>query len=160
MRRFLSLMCLPALCLAGLSLPARAADPAKPDAPGAAIPDAQAAKPDAPPAQPTKPDATPAHHARQTWEQHFSTANQAHDGHLTAAEAKEGYPEIAKHFDDIDADHKGYVTVGDIRAWRVMRKAARRLAKPPEDKLRPRSAVQHVFPDFNNAPAARTQTKT
>jgi hypothetical protein len=55
---------------------------------------------------------------------------------------------VAKHFEDIDVEHKGYVTENDIRAWEVMRKAGRRLMKAPEDKLRPRSAVQRTFPDF------------
>lgn len=55
---------------------------------------------------------------------------------------------IAKHFDDIDVDHKGYVTENDVRAWRIMRKSAHRLAKPQEeDKLRPRAAFQRVHPD-------------
>jgi hypothetical protein len=63
--------------------------------------------------------------ARATWEQHFTQADLAHDGHLTLEEAKGGFPLVAKHFDDIDVDHEGYVTTNDIRAWRVMRKAAR-----------------------------------
>jgi hypothetical protein len=90
----------------------------------------------------------PAHPARQTLQQHFTSANQSHDGHLTAEEAKGGYADVSKHFDDIDVEHKGYVTENDIRAWEIMRKAGRRLMKAPEDKLRPRSAVQRTFPDF------------
>jgi hypothetical protein len=89
--------------------------------------------------EPAKTDCRP---ARLTWEQRFTQANVAHDGHLTLEEAKGGYPLIAKHFDDIDVDHKGYVTTNDIRAWRVMRKAAHRLTHPPEDKLKPRPAYQ------------------
>jgi hypothetical protein len=116
MRRFLGLLLLPIL-----SLPAWAADP----------PTANASR---------------AHAPRQTWQHHFAEANAAHDGHLTLEEAKGGYGLVAKHFDDIDADHKGYVTENDVRAWRVMRKATHRLAKPPEDKLRPRSAVQRIYP--------------
>jgi hypothetical protein len=120
MRRFLILI---VLSLAVSSVPAGAAD----------LPKACAA---------------PAHPARQTREQHFSGANLAHDGHLTAAEAKGGYADVARHFEDIDVEHKGYVTENDIRAWEVVRKAGRRLMKAPEDKLRPRSAVQRTFPDF------------
>ena len=86
------------------------------------------------------------HHARQTWQQRFSQANSAHDGHLTPEEAKNGFPLVARHFDDIDVDHKGYVTQNDVRAWRIMRKAAHRLAQPPEDKLRPRPAYQRHYP--------------
>ena len=103
--------------------------------------------------EPAKADTSP-HHARVTSEQRFNQANSTHDGHLTFAEAKAGYPLVAKHFDDIDVDHRGYVTADDIRAWQIMRKAARRLAKPPEDKLRPRSAVQHVAPNVSNRRAA------
>ena len=102
---------------------------------------------------------TPAvHKVRQTWQQRFAQANATHDGHLTLEEAKGGYVDIAKHFDDIDVDHKGYVTENDIRAWRVMRQAAHRLAKPPEDKLRPRSAVQRTYPDFQTLTVAGKQT--
>jgi hypothetical protein len=83
-----------------------------------------------------------AHGARMTWEHRFEQANLAHDGHLTLEEAKGGYAVVAKHFEDIDADHKGYVTENDIKAWRVMRKAAHRLAKPEEDRLKPSNAMQ------------------
>jgi hypothetical protein len=84
------------------------------------------------------------HPTRQTWEQHFAQANTAHDGHLTLEEAKGGFGLVAKHFDDIDVDHKGYVTENDIRAWRAMRKAAHRLTQPPAE--RPVDLVQrHRF---------------
>lgn len=118
MRPFLGL-----LLLSALSLPAFAEDPPKAEAPSQ-------------------------HHARMTWEQHFVQANLAHDGHLTLEEAKGGYADVARRFDDIDADHKGYVTQNDIQAWRVKRKAAHRVTKPAEDKPRPGSAVQRVEPDF------------
>jgi hypothetical protein len=72
----------------------------------------------------------PAHHARETWQRHFTRANAAHDGHLTRQEAEGGYSAVARHFDDVDVDSKGYVTESDIRTWRVMRKAAHRLTKP------------------------------
>jgi len=133
MRRFPTLLLLPLLSVMAPA-PARAADP---------------------PAACT----TPAHSARQTWEQHFAAADLAHDGHLTQAEATAGYPDIAKHFDDIDVDRKGYVTVNDIRAWRVVRKAGQRLGKPPEDKLRPRSAVQRTYPDFRTITVAGQQSQ-
>jgi hypothetical protein len=99
------------------------------------------------PALAEEPAATNSHPARMTWEQHFTQADLAHDGHLTLEEAKGGFPLVAKHFDDIDVDHKGYVTTNDIRAWRVMRKAARRLTHPPEDKLKPQHAYQRRPPD-------------
>jgi hypothetical protein len=99
------------------------------------------------PALAEEPAKTDCHPARMTWEQRFTQADLAHDGHLTLEEAKSGFPLVAKHFDDIDVDHKGYVTTNDIRAWRVMRKAARRLTHPPEDKLKPQHAYQRRPPD-------------
>lgn len=92
-------------------------------------------------------DATPKHQGRASWQEHFKEANQAHNGHLTLDEAKNGYPTIAKHFQDIDADGKGYVTENDIRAWQAMRKAAHQLGKAPPDELRPRNAYQRTYPD-------------
>jgi hypothetical protein len=83
-----------------------------------------------------------AHAARQTWEQHFAQANLAHDSHLTQAEAKGGYALIATHFNDIDMEHKGFVTENDIRTWQAMRKAARKLAHAPADRLKPQHAFQ------------------
>jgi len=109
-------------------------------------------------ADPPKPD--PAHPARMTWEQHFTRANLAHDGHLTLEEAKSGYALVAKHFDDIDADHKGYVTENDIRAWRVMRKAGHRLTQPPEDPLKPRHAMQLGPVERRPVSASATETVT
>ena len=82
------------------------------------------------------------HAGRHTWQQHFTQANLAHDGHLTQAEAKGGFALVAKHFDDIDVDHKGYVTEDNIRTWQAMRKAARKLGHPPADKLKPQHAFQ------------------
>ena len=105
-----------------------------------------------------KSDAVPTHAARKTWQQHFTDANLAHNGHLTLEEAQGGYADVSKHFEDIDADHKGYVTENDIRAWRAMRKAAHRLMKQPEDKLRPRSAVQRTYPNFRTIPVAGKRT--
>jgi hypothetical protein len=129
MRLLLSLLLLPILsgsALADETLPA---------------PQAQAAEIQASPAplavQP--PKASP---KRLTWQQHFAQANLAQDGHLTLGEATAGFPLIAKHFDDIDADHKAYVTENDIRSWRALRSATRRLAHPPADKLKPVNAFQ------------------
>jgi hypothetical protein len=88
-----------------------------------------------------KADGPSQHQARMTWEQHFAQANVAHDGHLTLEEAKGGYALVAKHFDEIDADHKGYVTEDNIRAWQVKRKAAHRVTKPAGDKPRQGAAI-------------------
>lgn len=99
MRRFLGL-----LLLSALSLPALAANPPKVKAPRQ-------------------------HHPRMTWEAHFGQANLAHDGHLTLAEAKGGDTLVAKHFDEIDTTHRGYVTEDDVRAWREKRKTTHRRTK-------------------------------
>jgi hypothetical protein len=106
--------------------------------------------------EPPKPDApTAPRSARQTWEDHFRQADTAHDGHLTRDEAKGGYAQVAKHFDDIDVDHKGYVTADDIRAWRIMRKATHRLARPPADKLKPQHAFQPHLPNLKPVQAGQ-----
>ena len=52
----------------------------------------------------------------QKLEQRFKAANKAGDGKLTPQEAKAGMPFVSKHFDKIDKDHKGYVTMADIKA--------------------------------------------
>ncbi len=52
----------------------------------------------------------------QKLEQRFQAANKAGDGKLTLEEAKAGMPFIGKNFDKIDKDHKGYVTMADIKA--------------------------------------------
>jgi len=49
-------------------------------------------------------------------QQRFAAADKNHDGKLTLEEAKAGMPRVASHFDVIDADHKGYVTVAEIEA--------------------------------------------
>jgi hypothetical protein len=104
-------------------------------------------------AAPALADDKPANHTRMTWEERFARANAAHDGHLTLDEAKAGYKTVAKHFQEIDTDGKGYVTENDIRAWHALQKAARQ-APRQDDPLRPR-------PAFNRAPAEqRTMTTT
>jgi hypothetical protein len=133
MHRFLSLLLLlPVLSLPILSSPAWAAD--SPQA-----------------------DSAPTHHVRLTWEQRFTQANLAHDGHLTLAEAEGGYTLLAKHFADIDVDHKGYVTENDVRTWQTMRRAAHRLAKPQDEQLRPRPAFQSGCPDLRTISATGSQ---
>lgn len=57
-------------------------------------------------------------HARQTLQSRFSAANKAKDGHLTLDEAKGAkWSYVERHFDAIDKDHKGYVTMADIQAY-------------------------------------------
>lgn len=64
-----------------------------------------------------KAPAAPAPHHRLTADERFSKANTTHDGHLTLAQAKIGYPTVARHFTEIDTAKKGYVTEDQIRAW-------------------------------------------
>jgi hypothetical protein len=55
--------------------------------------------------------------SHQTMHDRFAAANITHDGHLTLEQAKAGYKSVAKKFDAIDKDHKGYVTEADIHAY-------------------------------------------
>lgn len=54
-------------------------------------------------------------------EEKFKAADKDHDGKLTLAEAKAGMPRIAKGFDKIDKDKKGFVTVEQIKAFAASR---------------------------------------
>ncbi len=47
----------------------------------------------------------------------FKAADKNNDGHLTLEEAKAGMPRVAKGFDRIDVDRKGYVTADQIKAF-------------------------------------------
>ncbi len=54
----------------------------------------------------------------------FEIANTTHDGHLTQAQAQSGnMPMVAKQFGAIDTDHKGYVTLQDVRQFMQARHA-------------------------------------
>ena len=51
-------------------------------------------------------------------EAHFTAANVSHDGHLTKDQAQQGdWPRVVKHFDEIDSDHKGWVSAEQIHAF-------------------------------------------
>jgi hypothetical protein len=56
-------------------------------------------------------------HGHLSTQQRFTNANTTHDGHLTLDQARAGYPSIARHFDAIDKDKRGYITEADIRAF-------------------------------------------
>jgi len=45
----------------------------------------------------------------------FKEADKNKDGKLTLEEAKEGMPRVAKNFDQLDAERRGYVTVEQIK---------------------------------------------
>jgi hypothetical protein len=82
-------------------------------------------------------------HHRMTWQQRFAQANLAHDGHLTAQEASGGFPSVARHFQEIDADKKGFVTEEDITNWHKLQRAMHHSTHARTDEgLRPRPAMQ------------------
>jgi hypothetical protein len=77
-------------------------------------------------AQDASPPAVP-HRLRDK----FAAANVTHDGHLTLAQAQAGaMPMVVRHFGSIDADHKGYATLADIKQFIAVRRAARQGPAP------------------------------
>lgn len=122
----LALLAVPALAQT-TPAPATTATPAPGAAPTVAAP-APAAAATAPPAAPA-PKKMVGH--RQTLAQHFAAANTLHDGHLTkdqATAAKWSY--VARHFDAMDADKKGFVTVDDIHAYAAAHRAVHKKVVP------------------------------
>jgi hypothetical protein len=55
----------------------------------------------------------------------FTNANVTHDGKLTRAQAEAGMPKVAQHFDEIDTQRNGYVTLTQIEDFMRQREAAR-----------------------------------
>jgi hypothetical protein len=109
--------------------PATTATPAPSAAPAVASPAPAAAATAPPAAAPTAPKKMVGH--RQTLPQHFAAANTLHDGHLTkdqATAAKWSY--VARHFDAMDTDKKGFVTVNDIRAYAAAHRAVHKKVVP------------------------------
>ena len=53
----------------------------------------------------------------QQLQERFAAANTTHDGKLTLAQAQTGMPMVAKHFDQIDTQKNGYVTLPQIEAF-------------------------------------------
>jgi hypothetical protein len=47
----------------------------------------------------------------------FSTANTTHDGKLTKDQAAAGMPMVARHFNEIDSQKAGYITLPQIEAF-------------------------------------------
>jgi hypothetical protein len=58
----------------------------------------------------------------------FAAADTNHDGRLTREEAKSGMPFVYKHFDDIDKQKAGSITMADIAAYARDRRAAKQPA--------------------------------
>lgn len=52
--------------------------------------------------------------AMQQLQARFASANTTHDGKLTREQAAAGMPLVAQHFDAIDTQHLGYVTLPQI----------------------------------------------
>ena len=103
-------------------------------------------------AQPALAGHAASKHPRMTWEQRFQQANTTHDGRLTLDEAKSGYKSVARHFQEIDTNSKGFVTENDVRAWRALAKERRHADKQP-DPLRPRPAFDRHVPGSDVRPA-------
>jgi len=83
--------------------------------------DAQA-QPQAPQAPATQQPMNPKE-AKAKAIEHFKAADTNHDGKLTREEAKAGWPEVYKHFDQMDTKKKGYVTQRQIGGyWALMTK--------------------------------------
>ncbi|QGZ63249.1 EF-hand domain-containing protein [Paraburkholderia acidisoli] len=55
----------------------------------------------------------------------FAAANTTHDGKLTRDQAQAGMPRVAQHFDEIDTQHAGFVTLAQIEDFMRTRAAAR-----------------------------------
>ncbi len=73
----------------------------------------------------------PMQRPHMTLSQRFDMANTTHDGRLTREQAEGRMHVIAHNFDRIDTDHKGYVTMQDIRAWHRAMHQARASQQPP-----------------------------
>jgi hypothetical protein len=63
--------------------------------------------------------------AAQQLQARFANANTTHDGKLTRAQAAAGMPMVAKHFDEIDTQRSGYVTLRQIEIFMAQRMSAR-----------------------------------
>ena len=60
---------------------------------------------------------------RQSFRTRFEDANTTHDGRLTLEQAQAArLVPLVRHFAEIDAGNKGYITMQDVRAWRQSRR--------------------------------------
>ncbi len=94
--------------------------------------------PPPPPDQgPPPPDQQrPPPHQHGDFRQKFEAANVTRDGRLTQEQAQQaGMHAIARHFQEIDVDRKGYVTMQDVHAWqRARRQARQQQSAPPQQQ--------------------------
>jgi hypothetical protein len=58
-------------------------------------------------------------------QERFAAANTTHDGKLTREQAQAGMPKVAQHFDEIDSQKAGFVTLAQIEDFMRARAAAR-----------------------------------
>ena len=61
----------------------------------------------------------------------FKAVDANNDGRLTKDEAKSKMPMVYRHFDEIDVNHTGAVTMADIAAYAQARREARKPAATP-----------------------------
>jgi len=112
------------LSSAAIAQPAPEGPPPPPDAQGGPPPpDAQAGPP---------PPGSPPPGTRMPMRARFEQANTTHDGKLTLDQAQAAHMmRIVRHFSEIDADHKGYITWQDMRGWSAAQRGNRGNPPPP-----------------------------
>ena len=67
---------------------------------------------------PVDPNRIEVGHASGSVEAHLAAANTTHDGHLTRQQAElADWPRVARHFDEIDTEHRGWITTAQIHAF-------------------------------------------
>ncbi len=80
---------------------------------------------DLPPQAAGAPQAPPAGPPRMGGRQRFEAANVTHDGKLTREQAEQAHwMGLVRHFDEVDRDRKGYVTLQDLHDYAAARRAA------------------------------------
>jgi hypothetical protein len=100
------------------------------------------------PASPMSPATKPMRHKRMSMADRFNAANTTKDGHLTLDQAKAAHwAYVARHFDAIDVDKKGYVTTDDIHTYAKANRAKHRRRAQPSGTPTP------AAPDSSPAPA-------
>jgi len=65
----------------------------------------------------TQPAQAQSGKAAQKLEDRFAAADKDHDGKLTKAEAEAGMPRLAKHFDEVDTQKAGSVTLDQVKQY-------------------------------------------
>ncbi|HEY2558833.1 MAG TPA: EF-hand domain-containing protein [Caldimonas sp.] len=63
-------------------------------------------------------------------QERFAAADTNHDGRLSREEAQAGMPFVFKHFDEIDKQKTGSITMADIAAFAGERRAAKKAEQP------------------------------